>query len=334
MARQQCPDTALRPRAAQWPIAAALLQLPATDEHGTPTTELPAEEWHRQLQQVSDLGYTSIELPSSWVRVGDLSASRLDELNDVVRSLGLSIAGVSVVRESVIHPTRAEKNLEFSRRTLDAAAALGVTVVCYGPHDALTPQQQEVQWFWTIPGTPYPTDPDVRDQAIRAYRSLAEHAGSLGLQISIEMYEDTFLGTGAGAIRFLDDINHPAAGLNPDLGNLIRRQGHIEAWQDLVIATMPRANYWHVKNYARLEDPASGRVFTHPTGLDMGIIDYRQAIPYAVSVGFTGPIVVEHYGGDTLSVGARHERYVRSLLPKDSETPPLPTVALTRRAQR
>lgn len=323
-----------RPSAADWPIAAAMLQFAPTDAEGRPVTDLPAEQWRLLLQPVADAGYRAIEIPSAWLRLGDLSAARLGEFRAVVDDLGLAVPGISVVRESVIHPDRstAAANLAFSHRMIDAAAELDTGIVCFGLHDQLTPAQRAALWFWTVPGTPYPTDPDVRRQAVAAYRELAEHAGSVGIEISLELYEDTFLGTARESVEFLDEIDHHAVGLNPDLGNLIRRQGPIEAWQDLVVATLPRANYWHVKNYARMEDPANGTVLTHPTSLELGIIDYRETVRFALTHGFTGAFVVEHYGGDGLSAGASNERYLRALLPETPVDPVVPPVSLLRRA--
>lgn len=303
------------------PIAAALLQFRPVDADGIPTHLLDSERWWRMLRPVAQSGYTAVEIPSAWLRLGDLDNRGLSEFRGVIDDLGLAVPGISVVRESVIHPENAAQNIAFSHRTIDAAAALGIDIVCLGLHDRLTPEQQRALWFWTVPGTPYPTDPDVRRAAVAAYRELAEHAQSVGVRLSLEMYEDTFLGRGRGAVTFLGEIDHPAVGLNPDIGNLIRRQGPIEDWREVLHLTLPHTNYWHVKNYMRLEDPASGTVLTHPTAIELGIIDYREALQMAADYGFDGAFVVEHYGGDGLSVGARNAQYLRSVLEQTLATP-------------
>ncbi len=317
MADPLAVDAAVRPahRRADWPIAAAMLQLPSTSTDGRPVTELPADEWRRMLQAVVDAGYTAIEVATNWVRVGDLAPRRLEEFAGVLRDAGLAPAAVAVPRESIVHPTRREANLAFTHRSIDAAAALGVPVVCLGVHDVLLPEQQAVQWFWTVPGTPEPEDAEARAQAVRDYRELADHAESVGLQLSLEMYEEGYLSTAEKALRFLDDIGSGAVGLNPDLGNLVRHQGPIQPWREVAAATLPRTNYWHVKNYLRLEDPSTGLVLTHPSSLEGGILDYRSLVRYALAHGFSGAFVVEHYGGDGLGMGATNERYLRSLLP-------------------
>ncbi|MEU4895091.1 sugar phosphate isomerase/epimerase family protein [Streptomyces sp. NPDC044780] len=301
-----------------WPIAAAMLQFPPHAADGTPVAKLDPEEWRRLLQPVVDEGFTHLELSTAWLPLGDLDRARLTALREVLADAGLAVPGVGVVRRSVVHPERGEDHLAFSHRTVDAAAALGADVVCLGLHDALSPRQRRALWFWTVPGDDVPPrhDRQVRALAVHRFRELAVHAADVGVELSLELYENTYLGSGDEAVRFLDDIGHEAVGLNPDLGNLLRVQGPVDTWEYLVSVTAPRTNYWHVKNYARLEDPATGTVLTHPTSLELGVIDYRAAVRYAISQGFGGTFVVEHYGGDGLSVGATNAAYLRRVLPR------------------
>ncbi len=300
--------------AEKWPIAASLLQFPGTLDDGTSVTDASADVWADLLQPIPDSGFTHLEVSSAWIRLGDLKAARLSEFAEVLGSLGLAVPGVSVVRESIIHPENAARNLESSHRTIDAAAALGVPIVCLGLQDALLPEQREVLWFWTVQGTQKPADPDVYAQAVAAYRELGKHAREVGLALSLELYEDTFLGTATEAVRFIEEIDEPAVGLNPDLGNLIRRQGPVESWRSILDATLPYANYWHVKNYLRLEDPGTGLALSAPVPMSMGVINYRHTVADAVTSGYAGAFVVEHYGGDGLSVGATNRDYLRQIL--------------------
>jgi sugar phosphate isomerase/epimerase len=301
-------------RTANWSISAAMLQFPGMHD-GVPVAELPSEVWRQQLQPVVEAGFSAVEVSTSWISIGDLAPQRLAELRAVLDEAGLKVPGISVVRRSVIHPERGEANLALAHRTIDAAAALRAPIVCLGLHDELLDAQMQVTWFWTVPGPERPADPETYQLAVRRHRELAEHAASVGVELSLELYEDTYLGSGKDAVRFLADIGHAAVGLNPDVGNLIRQQRPIESWQETFALTLPHANYWHIKNYARLEDPSRGLVLTHPTSLELGIINYRDMIQAAIAQGFTGAFVVEHYGGDGLSVGASNAKYLRSILP-------------------
>jgi sugar phosphate isomerase/epimerase len=130
------------------------------------------------------------------------------------------------------------------------------------------------------------------------------------------MYEDTYLGTADSAVRFVTDVDHPNVGLNPDLGNLIRLHRPVEHWLAMVEKTVPFARYWHVKNYFRTEDATTGAIVTAPAPMEFGLISYRVAIKKAIEHGFNGAFLVEHYGGDGLSVCATNRDYLRRILPR------------------
>ncbi len=276
--------------------------------------EAPAEVWHDQFAEVAFEGFTEVDLTDSWLKVGNLEASRRTELADVLRQTGLRPEAVSAIRCSVIDPDAGEANLAYSHRTIDAAAQLGCSVVSVGLHRPLTPQQRDVQWFWTVDG---PKDDDSAETwllAVHRLRELGEHAHNAGVLLSLEMYEDTLLGSAESAVRLVQDINHSAVGLNPDLGNLFRLHRDIESFQTAVEACLPLSNYWHVKNYYRDTEPTTGAVVSLPAPMYSGTMNYRTAVKTAVTVGYTGPFCVEHYGGDGLSVMAENRTYLRKLL--------------------
>jgi sugar phosphate isomerase/epimerase len=214
-------------------------------------------------------------------------------------------------------------HLAYAHRTLDVAAELGVGVVSVGLHRALTPQQRAQLWFWTVEGHRDPfDDDDAWSLAVTRLRELGRHAGELGMLLSLELYEHTFLGTAASAVRLVEDIGLDVVGLNPDIGNLIRLHEPVEDWREIAEATMPYANFWHVKNYTRDEDAAAGLFSTVPTSLELGVINYREAVKIALRNGFQGVICVEHYGGDGLSVSATNRDYLRGrVLPRREYAP-------------
>ena len=147
-------------------------------------------------------------------------------------------------------------------------------------------------------------------------RELAEHAQSNGQQITLEMYEDTYVGTADGAIGFLDEVGHDACGLNPDIGNFVRLHRPLEPVDEMLDKLLPHTNYWHVKNYFRTEDATSGMIVTAPAPMEFGVINYRKVIRMAIAAGFRGAFCTEHYGGDGLSVSATNREYIRRILPK------------------
>ena len=275
-----------------WPIAAAMLPFGGTDSHGGPIHDAEPEEWAKHLRVVSRLGFTEIDPTDTWVRVGDLSPERLADFSGVLKEFGLTIPAISTSRRSVMDPEHGADYLAYSHRLLDVAAELGVPMVSFGFFQALTPEQERALWFWLEEGWQDDDAPEVRSRAAGLIRELAEHASSNGQQITLEMYEDTYVGTCDSAVRFLEEVGHDACGLNPDLGNFVRLHRPLEPVQDMLDKVLPYANYWHVKNYLRDEDPATGQVMTFPVPMDFGFINYRSAIRQALQLGFSRGVPV------------------------------------------
>jgi sugar phosphate isomerase/epimerase len=281
------------PTAESWPIAAAMLPFGGTDSRGGPIHDADAEEWARHLRVVRRLGFTEVDPTDTWVRIADLEPSRLEEFRAVLADVGLTVPAVSTSRRSVMDPERGAENLAYSHRLLDAAAALDIPLVSFGFFQALTPAQNAALWFWLVDGWRDDFSPEARARAASLIRELAEHAAANGQQISLEMYEDTYVGTCDDAVAFLEEVGHPACGLNPDLGNFVRLHRPLEPVQDMLDKVLPHANYWHVKNYARDEDPAIGQ---------------------ALDLGYRGAFLCEHYGNDAIGMIGRNRAYVRELL--------------------
>jgi sugar phosphate isomerase/epimerase len=305
--------------AENWPITAALLQFPGTDASGQQVNDADASVWASVFQEVKDAGFANADLTDSWVRPGDLSKERLAEFKQTADEVGVGIPVISAIRRSVIHERDWEDNLAYSHRTIDAAAELGCEVVSIGLHQAITPEQQKQLWFWTVEGYKDPVgDKEAWGNAVSRIREIGKHAAEAGILVSLEMYEDTYLGTGDSSVQLVQDIGLDNVGLNPDLGNLIRLHRPIEDWRELVHKTLPYSNYWHMKNYIRDEDVARDSYITMPAPMESGLINYREAFKYALSVGFQGILCVEHYGGDGLSVTASNQDYLRRhVLPKN-----------------
>ena len=299
-----------------WPIGAAMLQFPGTLPDGSSTQDQSAEGWAATLAEVVDAGFDRVDPYDSWLRIADLGAARLEEFRGVLADVGLQVSAVSLSRRSVADPEHGEENLAYTHRAIDAAAAVGASVLNTGFFRALTPAQREALWFWTAPGAVDDDDPDVRGVAVARVQELGRHAAEVGLELSLEIYEDTYLGTADRAVAFVTDVGLDAVGLNPDLGNLLRLLRPVERWDAMAAKVMPHANFWHVKNYLRSEDAATGTVVTAPAPLELGVMDYRRAVRMAVDAGFRGPITCEHYGGDGLSVSATNRDYLRRVLPR------------------
>jgi sugar phosphate isomerase/epimerase len=300
-----------------WPIAAALLQFPGTLADGSSVQDAPAEAWLDTLQQVREVGFDCVDLTDSWLKPADLSAGRLTEFRDTLSDADLGAPALSIVRTSVIDPQSGTANLEYVHRSIEAAVVLGTGTLSLGLHQQLTREQRERLWFWTAKGAADPLDDrEAWNLAVQRFREIGRHAAEYGMLVSLELYEDTFLGTADSAVNLIEDIGLDNVGLNPDIGNLVRLHRPIEDWQEMLRKTLPYANYWQVKNYFRDENPETGLVTSAPAPLELGFINYRTAIREALALGFNGVFCCEHYGGDGLGVSAANRLYLQTLLPE------------------
>ncbi len=279
----------------------------------TPVRELGAAGWERELRRLRSAGFGAVDFIDAWLAPALLDDRELTELRDVLRACELAVAGVSISRRSVIDPVDGDANLEYAHRTIECAAALGAPVVNVGFHRPLLPDQMRAQ-FWMVPGAADDRSEATWQAAVDRMGELAAHAESLGLDLSLELYEDTLLDSGAEAARMVLAVDRPNVGVNADLGNLIRVPKPLDrSWAELLADCLPHLNYWHVKNYIRLEHPATGTFMSYPTELGVGVIDYREAIRMALEAGYTGPLCIEYYEGDTLETAVRSRRYLEAL---------------------
>ena len=299
-----------------WPIAAAMIQYPNILPDGTSVQDQSADGWANTLSDVVHAGFTELDPTDSWLRLADLCPSRRAEFMQLTRALGLTIPAISTSRRSIIDPVHGEAYLEYSHRVIDTAAEIGAQAVSFGFFGPLTAAQKAALWFWTVDGVRNPDDPAIRQLAVDRIRELGKHAAEVGIEVALEMYEDTYIGTADDAVRFITDVDLPNVGLNADLGNLIRLHRPVEHWMAMVDKTVPYAKYWHVKNYIRIEDSAQSAYMTYPAPLSTGLINYRYAIRKAIELGFRSAFLCEHYGGDGLSISAQNREYLRSILPR------------------
>lgn len=299
-----------------WPIGAALLNFTGTTADGRDRTTAGPEAWKQTLREVRLAGFDHVDLTDSWVRPADLDTDGRRRLLETARSYDLAFSDIAVTRKSVITPDedRARENMAYTKRTIDAAADLEVPMVCLGLHDPFTEAQKQATWFWLAEGAEDEETPENREKAAARFRELGEYAAERGVSVSLEMYEGTFLGTADSSVQLVTAVDLPNVGLCPDIGNIVRLHREVEDWREMLTKMLPHTNYWQLKNYFRDHDPATGSYASAPAPLALGFIDYREAIGMALEAGFDGPMCVEHYGGDGLTVTAMNRDYIRGIL--------------------
>ena len=230
------------------------------------------------------------------------------------RQAGLPIPAISIARRSVIDPDLGSEYPAYGHRMIDTAARIGAGAVSFGLFGPLSPAQRKTLWFWTIQGVVNPDGNGTRMLAVGRIRELGRHAAEAGLELALEMYEDTYLGTADGAVAFAGDVDLSNVRINCDLGNLVRMHRPVEHSDAMMAKLAPFAGYWHAKNYHRMEDGTTGAVMSSPAPLESGAINYRGAIRMALRAGFGSAFSVAHCGGDALSVCATNKDHLRRLL--------------------
>ena len=295
-----------------WPIAANMLGFGNRAPDGGHIKDAPSTVWATQLRQVRELGFDYIDPTDAWVPLAALSDDRVEEFRTVLRDEGLAISSISMTRNSVVDVENGTQNLADAHRLIDLAPSFGATIVNTGFMQAITPEQSKQIWFWLVDG--HVDDPALRDLAVERIRELGDHARANGIELSLEMYEDTYVGTPDEAVSFVRDVDHDAVGLNPDLGNLIRLHRPVPHFSEMFAKVLPYSNFWHIKNYSRDYDPATGAYSSAPLPLKYGYINYRQMIRLALELGYTGSFCCEHYGSDSLGVCAENREYIQQVL--------------------
>lgn len=295
-------------------VGSVLAFVPQTEGAAQDLRVLGPSRWRRDLLALRRAGFTAVDLVDGWLPVPDLTASELGDLGGILAEVGLPARGLSVSRCSVIEPGLGAANVEYTLRAVDAAAALGIPVLEVGFHPRLDDRSAGVL-FWEVASRADDRSDKTWDLAARRLREVCGHAAGAGLQVSVELYEDSLVCTAADVVRLIATVDAPNLGVNPDLGNTFRSATpQREPWLVTLRGSLAHMNYWHLKNYLRSSGSPTGPFTVAPTALGHGMIDYRLAVGEVLASGYSGPFVIEHYGGDALGQQQRGRRHLENLL--------------------
>lgn len=281
--------------------------------------DLPPKE-HRAgwLKAVREMGFEGIELPANCAS-GD---EQLKELRDELDSAGLPCVCVRGGGGVAADPDRAERNRALWEELLHAASMLGAKVV---NGNLITPARdpniRETHWgaSW---GNPFSHSGSRESSLIDFEKSanmmteLADVAANLGIEIAIEVHQNSINDTSWSALQLMQMINRPNVGLNPDLGNIYWLY-HIpeESCEGAITALAPHAKYWHCKNLYRIYIPENKHSIFLQVALPDGDINYRFAITAMHQAGYSGYLAIEGVRtGDQLYNDARSVEYVQQIL--------------------
>ena len=147
------------------------------------------------------------------------------------------------------------------------------------------------------------------------YRQATHKAGEHGVNISIEVHQNSPVDNSWSALMLHEMVGMPNFGINPDIGNMVWNYDLPEEdLDDAITLLAPVANYWHCKNFLRVYQPENNRSFFLRVPLQDGILDYRFAVSEMASAGYTGYMAIEGaWAGDQWYADRKSLEYAKEL---------------------
>lgn len=267
----------------------------------------------RFLDKTRELGFDGIELGIQVFETIDSTENLKKELEDA----GLKCAAIRG-GGGLNHPRTAFANRKQLLDAVQYAAQIGSSIV---NTTVITPptSRDEPGWGWghsVSQGASLTASAEDFERNATGLREIATSAADLGVEISIEVHQNSSVDNGWSALHLLKLIDHPNVGINPDLGNIYWTYDvPEESCEDAILALAPHAKYWHCKNLLRIHLPEIERSIFQRVPLPDGDIDYRFAISAMLAAGFDGYLAVEGLRlGDQWHGDAESVAYVKGLL--------------------
>lgn len=153
------------------------------------------------------------------------------------------------------------------------------------------------------------------ERTARGLSEAAEVAADHGLEISIEIHQNTIVDNSWTALHLLELIDQPNVGINPDLGNIYWTYDiPEESCEDAIAALAPHCNYWHCKNLYRVHIPDLEKSILLQAPIPDGDIDYRFAISAMLDADYSGYLAIEGMRlGDQFHGDLKSVAYVKSV---------------------
>jgi sugar phosphate isomerase/epimerase len=287
---------------------------PFADERG-PGNELPSIDVRRAyLKKVREIGFEAIEF-------GISSAGRSEagwkELRAELEGEGLKCA---VIRGGggVAHPRVAANYRRNWETAIRAAAALGANLVNSaiggGVQDPGGPGSKVGER--TAQGSSRQARESDYVLTAERFREVADLAAENGVEIAIEMHQNSIADNSWGVLHLLDLIDRKNVGVNPDLGNLYWNYAVPEETNEAcIVALAKRAKYWHCKQLMRVHIPEMEKTYFLKVPLPDGEIDYRFAMAAMLDAGYQGYMAIEGCReGDQLYRDGKSVEYVTQIL--------------------
>ena len=276
---------------------------------GLPTD---ASDRRQFLAKAKEIGFDGIELPAM-----NLADAAVDTLRAELEDAGVPCVAIRG-GGGAAHPRVAAANKKRMEDAVHFAAKVGASVV----NSTVTTPPREPGKKGTYRGesvsqgsSRYASEADY-ERTASAVTDVANIAEALGVEISIEVHQNSIVDNSWSALHLLGLIDAPNVGINPDLGNIYWTYDiPEESCEDAIVALAPHVNYWHCKSLYRVHIPDLETAIYVQAPLPDGEIDYRFAIAALLDAGYDGYLAIEGVRyGDGFHQDGRSVAYVKSVL--------------------
>ena len=276
--------------------------------------ELPTDATDRRrfLEHSKKIGFDGIELPAMNLPDAEAATFR-SELEDAGMPC-VAIRGGG----GAAHPRVAAGNKQNMINAVHFAAKIGAGVV----NSTVTTPPRDPDGKGTYRGASVSQGSSRLASAVdyeRTAKAVSEVAGiaaDQGVEISIEIHQNSIADNSWSALHLLELIDAPNVGVNPDLGNIYWTYDIPEESCEAAIAALAsHVNYWHCKSLYRVHIPDLETAIYVQAPLPDGEIDYRFAIAALLDVNYDGYLAIEGVrDGDQFHQDGRSVAYVKSVL--------------------
>ena len=276
---------------------------------------LPTDAADRQrfLKHAKKIGFEGIELPGMSLPDAEIETFR-SELEDA----GMPCVAIRGGGGAAADPQVAAANKQRMVDAVHFAAKMGADVV----NSTVTTPPDDPGGKGTYRGesvsqgsSRQASDEDYKRTA-KAVSEAAAVAADLGVEISIEIHQNSIADNSPSTLRLLGLIDAPNVGINPDLGNIYWTYDiPEETCEAAITAVAPHVNYWHCKSLYRVHIPDLETAIYVQVPLPDGEIDYRFAIAALLDVNYDGYLAIEGIrDGDQFHQDGKSVAYVKSVL--------------------
>ena len=283
--------------------------------HPYNSTGFPTNPGDRQrfLKHAKRIGFEGIELPA--MNLSDADATTLrSELEDAGMPCVAIRGGGGAARDPQVAAANKQRMIDAVHCAAKMEAGIVNSTVTTPPND---PSGKGTYRGETVSqGSSRQANDEDYVRTANAVSDVAVTAADLGIQISIEIHQNSIADNSQATLRLLELIDAPNVGINPDLGNIYWTYDiPEETCEAAITAVAPHVNYWHCKSLYRLHIPDLETAIYVQVPLPDGEIDYRFAIAAVLDAGYDGYLAIEGIrDGDQFYQDGRSVAYVKSVL--------------------